>query len=80
MPKMSGLELGKALRKARPDVRVMLMSGGDHGLLVLNYGWSFLEKPFLGPRLVEMVAAILNSPNKAQHGDGFDTRRDSSLK
>ena len=34
MPQMSGLELGKALKKTRPDMRVMLMSGGNHGLLI----------------------------------------------
>ena len=38
MPQMSGPDLGGALKTTRPDMRVMLMSGGDYGLLVLNHG------------------------------------------
>src|ERR1041384_2747596 len=38
MPEMSGPDLGEALKKARPDMHVMLMSGGiSESLLVLNY-------------------------------------------
>src|SRR3954466_13756513 len=44
MPQMSGPELGEALKKTRPKVHVMLMSGGaDGNLLVLNYGWAFIQ-------------------------------------
>jgi len=40
MAQMSGPDLGEAMKKARPDLHVMLMSGGSKGnLLVLNYGW-----------------------------------------
>src|ERR1035441_8816342 len=43
MVPMSGPDLGEALKKARPDLHVMLMSGGAKGnLLVLNYGWAFV--------------------------------------
>src|SRR5688500_15098706 len=42
MPQMSGPDLGEALKKARPHMHVMLMSGGANGnLLVLNYGWAY---------------------------------------
>src|SRR5437016_982740 len=38
MLQMSGPALGEALKKARPGMHVMLMSGGSNGnLLVLNY-------------------------------------------
>jgi two-component system cell cycle sensor histidine kinase/response regulator CckA len=38
MPLISGPDLGLTLKKTRPDLRVMLMSGGQDGnLLVLNY-------------------------------------------
>jgi two-component system, cell cycle sensor histidine kinase and response regulator CckA len=37
MPGMSGPDLGEMLKKSRPDLHVMLMSGGNNGnLLVLN--------------------------------------------
>ena len=45
MPGLSGPDLGEILKKARPNIHVMLMSGGDGGiLLVLNYGWAFIQK------------------------------------
>jgi DNA-binding NtrC family response regulator len=48
MPGMSGPDLGVALKRTRPDIRVMLMSGfPDGNLLLLNYGWAFIQKPFV---------------------------------
>jgi two-component system, cell cycle sensor histidine kinase and response regulator CckA len=76
MPQMSGPDLGAALKITRPDMRVMLMSGGNYGLLVLNYGWAFLQKPFLNVKLVQMVTDVLHSPDRSQLGDQFDTRKD----
>ena len=56
MPEMSGPQLGDALKQARPDIHVMFMSGFAGGdLLVLNYGWAFIDKPFVPKQLVEMV-------------------------
>ncbi len=77
MPAMSGPELGEALKKSRPDFHVMLMSGGKtDSLLVLNYGWAFLAKPFIAKRLVEMIEDVLHSPNRSQTGgQEFDTRK-----
>ena len=44
MPEISGPDLGQALKQTRPDMHVMLMSGGGNGnLLVLNYGWAFIQ-------------------------------------
>jgi two-component system cell cycle sensor histidine kinase/response regulator CckA len=78
MPEMSGPELGDALKQARPDMHVMFMSGFTGGdLLVLNYGWAFIDKPFVSKQLVEMVNAVLHSPNKSQGNHKFDTRKDS---
>jgi two-component system, cell cycle sensor histidine kinase and response regulator CckA len=77
MPGMNGPDLGTALKKARPDLRVMLMSGFPDGdLLVLNYGWAFIQKPFIAEKLIEMVASVLDSPDRSQGSHGFDTRRD----
>src|SRR5579863_5571107 len=62
MPSMTGPELGQTLKKLRPDLRIMLMSGLTGGsLLVLNYGWAFLEKPFLADKLLEMIDVVLHS-------------------
>jgi two-component system cell cycle sensor histidine kinase/response regulator CckA len=69
MPLMSGLDLGRTLKKAIPHLHVMLMSGGANGnLLVPNYGWAFIEKPFMGAKLVEMVISVLHSPARSQPG------------
>jgi two-component system cell cycle sensor histidine kinase/response regulator CckA len=79
MPQMSGPDLGVMLKKTRPDLHVMLMSGGDNGnLLVLNYGWAFIQKPFVSTRLVEMIIAVLRSPDRSQPGgQEFDCREDT---
>jgi CheY-like chemotaxis protein len=52
MPQMTGPDLGEILKKTKPDLHVMLMSGGARGhLLVLNYGWAFIQKPFVPQKL-----------------------------
>jgi DNA-binding NtrC family response regulator len=78
MPGMSGPDLGLLLKATRPAMRVMLMSGGDNGnLLVLNYGWAFIQKPFVAAKLVAMVLNVLHSPDRSQAGgQGFDSRKD----
>jgi DNA-binding NtrC family response regulator len=79
MPMMSGPDLGQMLKKSRPALHVMLMSGGgaDGNLLVLNYGWAFIEKPFVNERLIQMVTDVLHSPDRSQLGGReFDARKD----
>jgi two-component system cell cycle sensor histidine kinase/response regulator CckA len=77
MPHISGPDLGEALKKTRPDIHVMLMSGGDSGnLLVLNYGWAYIQKPFVTVKLVQMVTDVLHSPDRSQlGGQEFDSRK-----
>lgn len=79
MPQMTGPDLGEILKKARPAMHVMLMSGGDSGnLLVLNYGWAFIQKPFVATKLVEMITSVLHSANRSQlGGQEFDSRKDT---
>jgi DNA-binding NtrC family response regulator len=79
MPEMSGPDLGEALKKSRPDMHVMLMSGGDNGnLLVLNYGWAYIQKPFVAVKLVQMVKRVLHSENRSQPGgQEFDSLKDA---
>lgn len=81
MPHISGVLLGQILKKQRPELRVMLMSGGgqDGALLVLNYGWAFIAKPFVTVKLVEMINSVLHSPDRSQtseSGGEFDSRKD----
>ncbi len=79
MPEMSGPDLGLFLKKTRPDLHVMLMSGGENGnLLVLNYGWAFIQKPFVAAKLVQMIVNVLHSPDRSQAGgQEFDSRKDT---
>ena len=79
MPGMSGPDLGLLLKEKRPQMHVMLMSGGDNGnLLVLNYGWAFIQKPFVAAKLVKMILAVLHSPDRSQPGgQEFDSREDT---
>jgi DNA-binding NtrC family response regulator len=75
---MSGPDLGKALKKTRPDLHVMLMSGQENGnLLILNYGWAYIEKQRLAVKLVQMVTAVLHAPDRSQLGDEFDSAKDT---
>jgi DNA-binding NtrC family response regulator len=75
---MSGPVLGQMLKRSRPDLHVMLMSGGNNGnLLVLNYGWAYIQKPFVAVKLVQMVTDVLHSKDRSQLGGlEFDTRKD----
>jgi two-component system, cell cycle sensor histidine kinase and response regulator CckA len=75
MPEMSGPDLGVALKRDRPDLRVMLMSGLSGGdLLVLNYGWAFVEKPFLPRKLIKMINVVLHTADKSQGSHQYDTQ------
>ncbi len=78
MPGMSGPDLGEALKLARPSLHVMLMSGAENGnLLVLNYGWAYIQKPFVAVKLIQMVTDVLHSRNRSQlGGQEFDSRKD----
>jgi DNA-binding NtrC family response regulator len=78
MPQMSGPDLGETLKKTRPDMHVMLMAAGvDGNLLVLNYGWTFIQKPFVPKKLIQMVTSVLHSPDRSQPGGHqFDSRKD----
>jgi hypothetical protein len=57
-------------------MRVILMSAyPDGALLVLNYGWHFIQKPFLPLALVGRVKDVLESKTREQGTDHFDTRK-----
>jgi DNA-binding NtrC family response regulator len=78
MPGMSGPDLGEALKVARPNMHIMLMSGAANGnLLVLNYGWAYIQKPFVPVKLVQMINNVLHTRNRSQlGGQEFDSFKD----
>mgnify|MGYP001028561405 CR=1 FL=1 len=68
----SGLELARALRKDRPDLPVIIMSGYSEDLVgaTLDPDMAFLAKPWTSESLGRAVALGLRSP----------TTRDESVK
>lgn len=59
MPGMPGTELARILRASRPDLKVMLVSAYPSGVLLLDNGWYFLQKPFAMPVLLKKIEEVL---------------------
>ena len=55
-------DLATARRRPRPELRVILISACSQGLLMLETGWNFLQKPFLPSAILETVQQTLNTP------------------
>jgi len=73
----SGPNLAKRLKERRPQMRVVLMSGYPGGaLLVLNYGWHYIEKPFVASVLVKKIKDVLRGETREQSTDRFDTLKE----
>ena len=72
MPRMDGRELGERLRRERPDLGILYISGhtGDElaRRLLLDASVPFLQKPFPPDELVERVQGILDA--QARGADG----------
>jgi DNA-binding NarL/FixJ family response regulator len=68
MPQMSGPELAKRLAKARPEMKVLCMSGYTddsivrHGVLATRL--AFLQKPITPEALTTKVREVLDSPEE----------------
>jgi FixJ family two-component response regulator len=74
MPNMIGPDLAILLKVQRPGMHVILMSGyPDGALLVLNYGWQFIRKPFVPKALLERIESVLKSTTAESGTDYFDT-------
>lgn len=58
---MLGMDLAHQIRQERPNVKVVLMSGFTGGLLVLDHGWEFIQKPFIPTVLRRRLAALLST-------------------
>jgi two-component system cell cycle sensor histidine kinase/response regulator CckA len=61
MPGVSGVELAKSVQKARPDTKVLLMSGYFPDGLEFLEGWKFLRKPFSPGLLTETLENLLRA-------------------
>jgi DNA-binding NtrC family response regulator len=76
----SGPDLAKALKERRPQMRVILMSGYPGGaLLVLNYGWHYIEKLFVPAMLVSKIKDVLRGEAREQSTDRFDTLKERRI-
>jgi DNA-binding NtrC family response regulator len=68
VPGMTAIELAIQLGQERPDTKILLISGLDSGILVLNNGWQFLPKPFMGDMLRDRVRDFLSEqPSIKEH-------------
>jgi len=60
MMDMTGCDLGNSIKKTRPEIHLLFMSGFSLGdLLALKHGWSFIQKPHLPITLLAMVNSCL---------------------
>ncbi|HEV2018789.1 MAG TPA: response regulator, partial [Gemmatimonadaceae bacterium] len=63
MPEMGGLELVSRLRKARPDMSVLMMSGYTEEATAERFGLTalpFIEKPFASADLLTAIQSVLH--------------------
>ena len=73
MPNMRGADLAERLRRARPDLRILLMSGYPEQPVIQRRGCdpvAFLPKPFTSFELVAKVRQVLDSPWNALPAGG----------
>jgi PAS domain S-box-containing protein len=72
MPVMNGLKLADELRRRRPELNVLFMSGHSEEVIsrqgILEPGFSLLLKPFLPAVLVTKVREILGRSTAVQDG------------
>jgi two-component system cell cycle sensor histidine kinase/response regulator CckA len=62
MPGMNGVQLCESLKALRPDVKCILMSGYDLGMMGPDWGAYFLPKPFVPRDLLGKVREVLALP------------------
>jgi FixJ family two-component response regulator len=82
MPGRNGKELSEVLRKDRPDMRVLFMSGYDDDLLsrhdVFEDRPNFLPKPFTVDGLASKVRQVLDADAPSVDHRSKQTRTNSA--
>jgi DNA-binding response OmpR family regulator len=74
----TGPSLAKKLKGRRPQMRMVLMCGYPGGaMLLLNYGWHYVEKPLVASVLVSKIKDVLRGETREQSTDQFNTLKDS---
>jgi len=62
MPRMNGWELAASVRRTRPEMKTIVMSGYTVGTIrTENRPDAFLRKPFIPPTLLKCVQKVLAS-------------------
>ncbi|HWZ52465.1 MAG TPA: response regulator [Granulicella sp.] len=73
MPRRSGMDLAVQLKALRPDLPVLMISGGAienaPKSLFTQPGWCFLPKPFSLPALLDTVHQILQTVDMQRDSD-----------
>jgi DNA-binding NtrC family response regulator len=60
----NGVTLAREITAARPDTKVLLMSGDTSpDNLALPEGWGFIQKPFMLGALLQSVESVLAKPS-----------------
>jgi two-component system, cell cycle sensor histidine kinase and response regulator CckA len=57
--RMNGTEMAAQLSEARPEMKIVLMSGYPPESLTMKPAWIFIQKPFGAPEIRERIANIL---------------------
>jgi DNA-binding response OmpR family regulator len=70
MPGMTGPDLARELRRSRPGLRILLISGYSQGVLMLDQGWNFLNKPFRPSAILAKVKDVLSKPPATDTHEG----------
>ncbi len=61
MPEMDGIELAERVRRMRPEVKIVVMSGEmDNAIIGGNRPDAFLRKPFVPPTLLKAIQKVLD--------------------
>jgi CheY-like chemotaxis protein len=63
MPQMSGPQVARTLRRLRPDLKVLYISGFTQPSIEFDLGWgdAMIQKPFSPTAIAERVRGILES-------------------
>jgi DNA-binding response OmpR family regulator len=66
---LSGPDLATKLKRKRPEMCVVLMSGYPGGAsLALDCGWHYIQKPFIASALVNRIQSILRGEHASTVG------------